>query len=295
MPDHFVDTDLAPMVALSFAAAATTTLRIGMLVLGNDYKHPAVVAKEAATLDVLSDGRLEFGLGAGWMTADYDALGLPYDSPGVRIDRLGEALAVVKGAWGDGPFDFAGDHYTITAYDGLPKPVQQPRPPILVGGGGRKVLRLAGREADIVGINPILQRGGDRRRGGPRHARRLHPAQGRLDPRGGGGALRRPRAADPLLRRRDHRRPAGAGRGHGARVRRDARGGARRRAAVLAGSVDEVCDTLVARREEWGVSYVVFGDDQYEAVRPGGGPPRRDLRRDGPRYSRQPTRTWLSW
>src|SRR6478736_4839612 len=92
MPDHFVDTALAPMVALPFAAAATTTLRVGMLVLGNDYKHPAVVAKEAATLDVLSDGRLEFGLGAGWMTADYEALGMTYDRPGVRIDRLAEAL-----------------------------------------------------------------------------------------------------------------------------------------------------------------------------------------------------------
>src|SRR3954469_12233351 len=115
MPDHFVDTALAPMVALPFAAAATSTLRIGMLVLGNDYKHPAVVAKEAATLDVLSDGRLEFGLGAGWMTADYEALGLPYDRAGVRIERLAEALAVVKGAWGDGPFDFAGNHYTINA------------------------------------------------------------------------------------------------------------------------------------------------------------------------------------
>jgi probable F420-dependent oxidoreductase len=159
MPDHFADTAFAPMAALPFAAAATTNLRIGMLVLGNDYKHPAVVAKEAATLDVLSDGRLEFGLGAGWMTADYETLGLTYDRPGVRIDRLAEALAVVKGAWGDGPFDFSGEHYDITAYDGLPKPLQRPRPPILVGGGGAKVLRLAGREADIVGINPILHSG----------------------------------------------------------------------------------------------------------------------------------------
>src|SRR5437660_5819464 len=155
MPDHFVDTELAPMVALSFAAAATDTLHIGMLVLGNDYKHPAVVAKEAATLDVLSGGRLEFGLGAGWMTADYAALGLPYDSPGTRIARLGEALAVIKGAWGDGAFDLSGDHYRITAYDGLPKPLQRPRPPIVVGGGGPKVLRLAGREADIVGSHPV--------------------------------------------------------------------------------------------------------------------------------------------
>src|SRR3954462_5639496 len=102
MPDHFVDAPLAPMIALSFAAAATTTLRIGMLVLGNDYKHPAVVAKEAATLDVLSDGRLEFGLGAGWMTADYAALGLRYDSHGTRIERLGEALEIVQRCWAEG-------------------------------------------------------------------------------------------------------------------------------------------------------------------------------------------------
>ena len=175
---------------------------------------------------------------------------------------------MVKGAWGDGPFDFAGDHYTITAYDGLPKPVQQPRPPIVVGGGGRKLLQLAGREADIVGINPILQRGRDRCGGGARHARRLDPAQGRLDPRGRGRAVRRARAPDPLLRRRDHRRRAGPGRRHGADVRR--RRPTRRSASgsVLAGSVDEVCDTLVARREEWGVSYIVFGDDTYEQFAP---------------------------
>ncbi|HUV10464.1 MAG TPA: TIGR03621 family F420-dependent LLM class oxidoreductase, partial [Acidimicrobiia bacterium] len=159
MPDHFIDTALAPMTGICFAAAFTESLRVGHLVLGNDYKHPAIVAKEAATVDVLSDGRLEFGLGAGWMRTDYDALGLPYDSPGTRIERLAEALAVVKGAWGEGPFDFSGEHYTISGYDGLPKPTQSPRPPILVGGGGPRLLRLAGREADIVGINPNLRAG----------------------------------------------------------------------------------------------------------------------------------------
>jgi probable F420-dependent oxidoreductase len=267
MPDHFVDTDLAPMVALSFAAAATTTLRIGMLVLGNDYKHPAVVAKEAATLDVLSGGRLEFGLGAGWMLADYAALGLRYDSHGTRIARLGEALAVVKGAWGDGPFDFAGEHYTIEAYDGLPRPVQQPRPPILVGGGGPKVLRLAGAEADIVGINPNLRSG-------------AIGVDAALDTMGDATA----------------RKVGWIGEGAGERfddlelqiryfvaaITDDAQGMAEAMApafgvdprealasgAVLAGTVDEVCDTLVARREEWGVSYVVFGDDQYEQFAP---------------------------
>src|SRR5258706_16101536 len=114
MPDHFIETPFAPMVAISFAAAATEKLRIGMLVLGNDYKHPAVTAKEAATIDLLSDGRLEFGLGAGWMQSDYDALNLSYDSPGTRIERLGEAVRIIKRAWSAGPFDFEGKHYRIT-------------------------------------------------------------------------------------------------------------------------------------------------------------------------------------
>ena len=102
------------------AAAATSTLRIGALVLDNDYRHPVVLAKELATMDVLSAGRVEIGIGAGWMESDYRAAGIPYDRPGVRIDRLVEALAVINGAMGDGPFSFAGEHYTITDYDGLP-------------------------------------------------------------------------------------------------------------------------------------------------------------------------------
>lgn len=267
MPDHFVDTDLAPMVALSFAAAATTTLRIGMLVLGNDHKHPAVVAKEAATLDVLSGGRLEFGLGAGWMLADYAALGLPYDSHGTRIARLGEALAVVKGAWGDGPFAFAGEHYTIAAYDGLPRPVQQPRPPVLVGGGGPKVLRLAGAEADIVGINPNLRAG-------------AIGVEAALDTMGDATARKVGWIREGAGERFDDLELQI--RYFVAAITDDAQGMAEAMApafgvdsrealasgAVLAGTVDEVCDTLIARREEWGVSYVVLGDDQYEQFAP---------------------------
>ena len=107
MPDHFTD-QLAPMPALAVAASATTSLRVGALVLDNDYKHPVVLAKELATIDVLSEGRVEIGLGAGWMESDYRASGIPYDRPGVRIDRFAEAVAVVKGAMGDGPFSFAG-------------------------------------------------------------------------------------------------------------------------------------------------------------------------------------------
>jgi len=267
MPDHFVDTALAPMVALSVAAACTSTLRVGMLVLGNDYKHPAVVAKEAATLDLLSDGRLELGLGAGWMTADYEALGLPYDSHRVRIDRLDEALRVVKGCFDAGAFSFDGAHYTIRDYDALPKPVQQPRPPIVVGGGGRRVLTLAGREADIVGINPTLTAGTID--AGAALSTLAEVTQQKIDwVREGAGA----RFDDIELQIRYFV----------AAITNDARGTAEAIASgfgmdadaalesgtVLVGTVDEVCDTLVARRVRWGVSYVVVGDDQFEAFAP---------------------------
>lgn len=158
MPDHFTD-QLAPVPALQCAADATTTLRLGALVYDNDYKHPVVLAKELATMDVLSDGRVEIGLGAGWQVSDYEQSGIAYDPPGVRIDRFLEGLAVIKGALGPEPFSFAGEHYTITGYNGLPKPVQQPAPPVLIGGGGPRVLRIAAREADIVGVNPALTAG----------------------------------------------------------------------------------------------------------------------------------------
>lgn len=158
MPDHFTN-QLAPVPALMAAASATTTLRIGALVFDNDYKHPVVLAKELATLDVLSDGRSEIGLGAGWMLSDYEQAGMSYDSPKVRIDRFIEGLAIIRGALGPDVFSFDGDHYKISNYNGFPKPLQQPLPPILIGGGGPRVLSFAAREADIVGINGTLTAG----------------------------------------------------------------------------------------------------------------------------------------
>lgn len=157
MPDHFTD-QLAPIPALMAAADATTKLRIGALVFDNDYKHPVVLAKELATMDLLSDGRVEIGLGAGWMISDYEEAGMPYDSPKVRIDRFIEGVAVIRGAMADGPFSFSGDYYNITNYNGQPKPVQK-RPPLLIGGGGKRVLSYAAREADIIGINGTLTAG----------------------------------------------------------------------------------------------------------------------------------------
>ena len=158
MPDHF-DDQLAPAVALMAAADATETLRIGALVWCNDYRHPVVFAKEAATLDLLSEGRLELGIGAGWMATDYAQAGIEYDRPGIRIERMVEAVDVLKGLFGDGAFSYQGEHYQIDELDSTPKPVQKPHPPFLIGGGGPRMLRTAGRLADIVGVNPNLSSG----------------------------------------------------------------------------------------------------------------------------------------
>ena len=157
VPDHFGD-QMAVTPALTAAAAATTTLRVGPMVYCNDYRHPLVLAQEMATLDVLSGGRLEFGLGAGWMLSDYEASGIAYDRPGLRIDRMEEALNVVYGLFAAEPLDHVGKHYTIRNHAGMPKPVQQP-PPLFIGGGGPKMLGVAARRADIVGVNPSLHTG----------------------------------------------------------------------------------------------------------------------------------------
>ncbi|MEA3078179.1 MAG: hypothetical protein QOF60_3087 [Actinomycetota bacterium] len=158
IPDHFGD-QWGPLVALTVAAEATTSLNVGSLVFDNDYRHPVVLAKEIATLDLTSEGRIEFGIGAGWMKSDYDESGLPYDRPGVRIDRMVEGLAVMKQMWRDGKADLAGEHYTVTGAKGTPVPATPGGPKILIGGGGKRVLSIAGREADIVGVNPNLSAG----------------------------------------------------------------------------------------------------------------------------------------
>jgi len=158
LPDHFHE-QLGPFSALTAAASVTRTLQLGVLVFANDYRHPVVLAKELATLDMASGGRVCVGLGAGWAKSDYEAAGMPYDPPGTRVERLGESLTVLKGLFADGPLTFHGRHYHISQLEGLPKPVQRPHPPILVGGGGRRVLSLAAREADIVAINIALTAG----------------------------------------------------------------------------------------------------------------------------------------
>lgn len=264
--DH-MNPQLAPLVALSVAATVTETLRVGTLVLCNDLRHPAVLAKELATLDVLSEGRLEWGIGAGWLPSDYETTGIPFDGAGVRVGRMAETVTVVKGLFGDEPLTFAGDHHTITDLRGTPAPVQRPHPPLIVGAGRERLLRLAAVEADIVGVCPDVR---SRQFGPFPPSRTVTEAMDRQI------ATLREAAGDRFdqLELNVTTLPA--------QVTDDRRGLAERASAglgqtpeeVLAsphclfGTVDEICEQLLARRERWGLSYWVVPTSQARAFAP---------------------------
>lgn len=266
MPDHFGG-QLSPFPALAAAAAATTDLTVGTLVMCNDYRHPVVHAKEVATLDVLADGRSEWGLGAGWMNTDYEQSGILHDSAGTRISRMEEAVAVMKGLMGDGAVDHRGEHYSITALEGQPKPVQKPHPPLLIGGGGKRVLTIAGREADIVGLAPAARTGA-------------------ID-----ATSARDAAADRTEKKLAWVKEAAGDRFDDlelnvlifAAIITDDRpgtaemiGGAFGLSAddalevphALIGTVDEICQSLEERRQKWGISYVVVQAAAIDAMAP---------------------------
>jgi probable F420-dependent oxidoreductase len=158
LPDHLIG-QYAPIPVLAVVAAATERLRVGTFVLNASLRHPVVLAQDLATLDVLSGGRLEIGLGAGWNKPEHDAIGIGFEPVGVRIGRLTEAVTILKGCFADGPFSFSGEHYTVTGHEGVPKPVQRPHPPLFLGGGGKRLLTLAARQAQIIGLAPRLIQG----------------------------------------------------------------------------------------------------------------------------------------
>ena len=159
VPQHRGTRGFGPIAALASAAELSSRLRIGTLVLDNETSHPAVLAKELASLDVLSGGRLEVGIGAGWLPADHEPLGQDFPSAGVRIDKLIEAVEVMKACWRDSSASFTGAHYQLQELANDPLPVQQPHPPILIGGGGRRVLTYAAQVADIVSFVPNMSAG----------------------------------------------------------------------------------------------------------------------------------------
>jgi probable F420-dependent oxidoreductase len=158
VPDHF-DEGLGPIAAMATAAVLTTTLKVGALVFDCDYRHPAVLARELASIDVLSEGRLEVGLGAGWKKLDYDRSGIPMQAPKVRVDRMIEHTKILKALFAEGPVTFAGEHYRITDMSGTPRPHTPGGPPFIIGGGQPRVLRFAGEIADIVGVNASIHSG----------------------------------------------------------------------------------------------------------------------------------------
>jgi probable F420-dependent oxidoreductase len=159
IPDHFEEGLLNPFLAMLVMAEATNILRFGTYVIDNDFRHPAILAKEAATFDILSDGRLELGIGAGWKREDYEMTGLQFDSPSVRVDRAIESVQIIKRLFTEKTVSFAGTHYTVTELVAWPHPVQRPHPPILIGAGSKKLLSTGGREADIVGLVPRARGG----------------------------------------------------------------------------------------------------------------------------------------
>jgi probable F420-dependent oxidoreductase len=265
MPDHFGD-QLAPVPAMMTAADATTALRICALVFDNDYKHPVVLGKELATMDVLSEGRVEIGLGAGWMLSDYEQAGIPYDSPGVRIDRFLEGLHIIRQSMGAEPFSFEGKHYTITGYNGLPKPVNGV-PKVLIGGGGKRVLGIAAREADIVGINPSMHTGVV----GPETF--MHMSAEAVDEK---IAIVRAAAGDRLGDIEMNIRSFLVNVTDDGQGARDRLAGALGVPAdflsespfALIGSPNELVERLLERRERWGFSYVIVGQEDVEKFAP---------------------------
>ena len=266
VPDFFGD-QFAPFSALMAAAAVTSRLRVGTLVLDNDYRHPVVLAKEIATLDLLSEGRVEVGVGAGWMRSDYTESGIAYDRPGVRVDRLSEGLAIMKALWAEGSATFAGEHYTVTAAQGMPRPHSRPHPPLIIGGGSPRVLGIAAREADIVGVNPNLA-------AGEVSAVTIAEAvPAKFDER---LAWVRDAAGDRLA---DIELQCLT---FIVQVGTDARTVAGNLAPMfglepeealdvpiaLVGTVDEICDTLERRRQRWGFNYWVVHEAELDAFAP---------------------------
>ena len=270
--DHF-DDQYAITPALMAAADATTTLRIGSLTYGNDYRHPVVLAKEAATLDLLSGGRFELGLGAGWMTTDYAQAGIPLDRPGVRIARLAEALDVITGLWADGPCTVDGQHYTVRDLDGFPKPVStagsppRPGPPILIGGGGRKILTLAARRADMIGLNIALGSGRIDESAGPTATDEatLEKVGWIRDAAGDRFDQLELQVRVHLAAITDDRRALAEAFGPALGLGPDE---AMASPHALAGSVTEIVEQCLERRERYGISAIGLGLDALEAMAP---------------------------
>jgi probable F420-dependent oxidoreductase len=259
-PDYF-GPQFAPLTALAFLAGVTTRLRLGTMVIANDFRHPTMLAKEAATLDVLSNGRFELGIGAGWLRTEYDRAGLSFDQNGLRIDRLEESLQILRACFTTQDIAFAGTHYTLDGHQHFPAPLHPNGPPILIGAGLPRMLRLAGTYADIVGLLTVSVSSGEIR--DDISARKTTAVKDRIEHiRAGAGnrfdqielslipeiVITDDRAAgfDDVSCQNDW-----GGIDH-AEIK-DMPG-------IFVGSVEQISDQMIARRKELGISYYVVPD-----------------------------------
>jgi probable F420-dependent oxidoreductase len=267
VPDHLAEL-LAPFPALAAAAASTTRLRMGTAVLNNDFRHPVLLAREAATLDVLSDGRFELGLGAGHMRSEYEQAGLTFDAGATRVGRLAEAVVIVKELLEGKPVSFTGRHYRVSDHTIHPRPVQRPRPPMLIGGNAPRLLQLAAGQADIVGLTGIAFRRGGTAPDVSDFRAAVVDERVRLVREVAGERLERVEL-NALVQR--------------VIVTDDRRGAAQELSArwpsltadeilaspyVLVGTVDQIVDDLRARRDRWGISYIMTHEPFIDALAP---------------------------
>jgi probable F420-dependent oxidoreductase len=259
--------DVGPLTSIAMAAARTTELRVGCRVFACDFHHPVVLAKEMATLDMLSDGRLEVGLGAGWVRDEYEGLGVAMERPGIRIAKLAEYVEVLRAHWAGEQLDVDGDHVHVHGFSGLPAPVQQPGPPILIGGGAPRILGVAGRLADIVSLN-------------------FNNSSGKL-----GSSSVMSSGADETAQKIEWIREGAGDRfdqieieigayfvavGDDAAAQLDAMAGRfgvspdefAAHPHALFGTVDQICETLQARREQYGMSYITVAQRQLDEFAP---------------------------
>lgn len=270
--DHLIEApfghQLAPLISLA-TVAASSSLRIGTVVLDNDFRHPVMLAKEAATLDLLSGGRLELGIGAGWLRAEYDEVGMTYDRAGVRISRLEESLAILTRLLAGETVTYSGQHYSVTDHATFPLPMQRPRPPLLIGAGEPRMLALAGRQADIVSIMGSSVASGaiafDPAQRTPERMRerveRVRQAAGERF-----AAIELSMNIDLIVTNSPRQVAAElAARAGGAGYSAD---DVLRDPTIFLGSVDAIAATMEQRRESLGFSYFVIADADLAAASP---------------------------
>ena len=268
VPDH-LGNQFSPFLALMVAAEASPTLRLGTLVLDINYRHLALLAKEVATLDLLSEGRFELGLGAGWIARESQMTGMPFDPAGQRVGRLEEAVEVLTGLFANGPMTFAGDYYSLNGFEVFPKPFQRPHPPLLLSGGGKRMLSIAGRVASIITLNPPVAPDGNsidmaeatadattqqiawiREAAGDRFAQ-LEIGNFVI----GGVKTEREQRLDPRIAASFRSRTTGE--------QQSPQG-----IYTLVGSVDQICDQVLENRERFGLSYISVFEPDLETFAP---------------------------